>query len=243
MQSSIDLDDFIKQNQIGKGSFGKVYLVKEKRTGNIYAAKISLNDVNYQLNKIPIDIIREVNIISKFNHSSILKFKGYSPVDFKKNPRPVILTEYASNGSLENLIQYEKKSNTNFKFTDTRKLIIIYGIASGMAYLHSNDIINRDLKPANILIDEFLIPKIAAFGFSKVKHSNFESMTIDKSFTSIKGTPIYISPEIWKKHEYGKASDVYSFAFIVYEILMNEKPFLNDNLLSILLKVSQKFDE
>ena len=144
------------------------------------------------------------------------------------------------NGSLEDLILLEKNHNHLSNFNDTQKLIIIYGIASAMSYLHSHNIIHRDLKPENILIDDFFFPKIADFGLSKINHQRQESMTM-KSTDGIKGTPIYMSPEIWRNGEYSKASDVYAFAIIVYELITKEKPFENFNFFQIPLKISKGY--
>lgn len=136
----------------------------------------------------------------------------------------MIITEYASKSTLEDLISKERKSKTNEYLNDTLKLIIIYGIASSMSYLHSHNIIHRDLKPENILLDDFLHPKLADFGFSKFTDSSQENL---QSVIGTKGTPIYMSPEIWKKAEYSNACDVYAFALIVYEIITLEEPFKN----------------
>ena len=92
-----------------------------------------------------------------------------------------------------------------------------------MAYLHSHDVLHRDLKPENILTDDRLFPKILDFGLSKIIHSNF-SMTL-QSNASIKCTPAYLSPEIIENKEYTKASDVYAFGIIVYEIMMAKRAF------------------
>lgn len=219
---SLDIDDYIVQKQIGEGSFGKVFIVKEKKTGKLYAAKISFEKINESSEDTILNLSREVNIIAKLNHPSIIKFIGFSPINFRKKPKPVILTEFASNGSLNDLIKAERHSNSGTIFNSTLKLIIIYGIATAMSYLHKNDIIHRDLKPANILLNDFLFPKIADFGLSKIK-----SDTNDQSIAAIKGTPIYISPEIWVNMQYIKASDVYAFGLILYEIMTNEVPFKN----------------
>ena len=104
---TININDLILQRQIGEGSYGKVYLVKEKKTGNVFAAK-KLKDELYNINNESIlDLKREVNIISKLIHPAVIKFYGYSPTNFKNNPKPVI-TEYAANGSLlPNMLQMD----------------------------------------------------------------------------------------------------------------------------------------
>ncbi|KAK8876526.1 hypothetical protein M9Y10_006742 [Tritrichomonas musculus] len=229
--SQIDLSSYIKQNCIGSGSFGKVYKVKDKRTGRIYAAKISKKEINDDSSDLKTNISREVNIMSKIDHPSILKFIGYSPVNFKRQPKPVIVTEYSPNGTLKDLINSSRDSDDLNYFNPTYKIIMIYGIASALSYLHSHNIIHRDLKPDNILIDENNLPKIADFGLSKVNHSKL-SMT-NNSNLGLKGTPLYLSPEIWRSCEYNKPCDVYAFAFIVYEIITNERPFKDFNYLEL----------
>ena len=126
------LDNLILQKEVGSGSFGKVYQVKDKITGKIYAAKISRQSITEISHDSIINLFREVNIISKLNHPSVLKFIGYSPTNFKGKPKPVIITEYASNGSLDSLIHLQRNSPSQFTISPTRKLIIIYGIASSM---------------------------------------------------------------------------------------------------------------
>ena len=218
--ANLDLSKYIKQIKIGEGSFGIVYKVLEKETGNIYACKISKNEMSKKQDSQMINLTREISILSQLNHPSIMKFIGYSPINFRKVSKPVIITELLSNGSLEEVIELERKSCALSGWDDTKKLINIYGIASGVMYLHSLDIIHRDLRPGNILLDEFLCPKLCDFGLSK-------KIEEEKEKSGFKGTPAYVAPEIWKYNDYQKAGDVYAFSLIVYEIMTNEKPFKN----------------
>lgn len=237
---TFDLTQFKQISFIGNGSFGEVYKVEDTKSGELLAAKVSLRFLSESTDQSFRDLKREVDILSRTCHPSILRFVGFSPLNFHGEEKPVIITEFLANGSLFDIIELEKKGLSNSAWNDTRKLICIYGIASAMSYLHSNGIIHRDLKPANILMDDFLCPKIADFGLSKMNHQNKESMTAD-STTMIKGTALYIAPEIWTDMEYSPACDVYSFAIIVYEIMTCQEPWKNLNMLQIHNKVESGF--
>ena len=237
--NEIDLHQFIKKEKLGAGSFAEVYKVQEKETGFYYAAKISKNsideiDIKDDSNEELISLKREVNIMAGVNHPAIVAFKGFSFKDFHDEPRPVIVTEFMPNGTLADCIEWERKSMA--KWDDTLKLINIYGIASAMAYLHFHNIYHRDLKPGNILMDEDTHPKISDFGLSKVHHQNNESMTL-QSIAAVKGTPVYISPEVWENRNYSKESDVYAFGLIVFEIITGQNPFQGYDMVNLKMKV------
>lgn len=107
----------------------------------------------------------EANTLLQINHPSIIKYKGYSLFDFINREYPVIITEYAYKKNLykflyDKVYEYGKKKHI---LNDTEKLIIIYGVAAGMSYLHSNNILVRDLKMENICLDEHHYPKIICF--------------------------------------------------------------------------------
>ena len=162
--------------------------------------------------------------MSLLNHPCVLKFVGYYSTNFDEEPLPTIITELATNGSLKDIIHLESSGLSPDECTATKKLINIYGIAAGMAYLYSHDVLHRDLKPDNILIDEYLHPKISDFGLSKITFNLSASMN-KQSQAGIKGTPAYMAPEILSSEKYSKLSDVYAFSFVVYEIVTCETPF------------------
>lgn len=223
----LNLNDYILHNEIGQGAFGKVYKVKNKKNGMFFAAKISKSILDINADKFIGDISKEISILSTFNHPAVMKFIGFSPTNFKQKLKPVIIAELVPNGTLEDLINNQRrlvlnKSTDIHPLSDTKKLIITYGIASALKYLHENGIIHRDLKPANVLLDDFNCPKIADFGLSV---ANEQDDDLTKTANTIKGTPKYISPEIWQDQKYTPACDVYAFAITIYELYTLEKPF------------------
>lgn len=87
----LNLDDLTLQELIGQGSFGKVYKVKSKKSGEIYAAKISMEIIDDNSIDFITNLSREVKINSRLNHPSVLKFIGYSPINFKKKQSQLLL--------------------------------------------------------------------------------------------------------------------------------------------------------
>ena len=220
----IDLNNYKLLEKIGHGGYGDVYQIKNKKTGEIYAAKIFFKPISAINNVEKRSLYRELNIMAKITHPNIVKFIGFSPVNFHGENKPVILTELASNGSLEVILNKERKGMSLKYWDDTHKLIAIYSIASAMSFLHSHEIIHRDLKPENVLIDDLFHPKIADFGLSKFKELNQNNFN---SVSTTKGTPMYMAPEIWRDRIYTKAGDVYAYGMTLYELWTEIHPFNN----------------
>ena len=220
---TLDLSQFEKGTKLGEGSFGEVFEAIEKSTRNKYAAKISFTSIDENTQETIFNLFREVNINASMNHPSIIHFLGFSPTNFKNEPKPVIISELSTNGPLSNIIECEARGMSIPGWDSTKKLITIFGIASGMSYLHKHNILHRDLKPENILTDDRLFPKISDFGLSKRISNN--TTTTFQSKTAVKGTPSYLSPEIIKNQNYTKSGDVYAFGIIVYEIMMAKRAF------------------
>ncbi|OHS99034.1 hypothetical protein TRFO_08587 [Tritrichomonas foetus] len=211
----VDMSNFeMTSETVGRGSFSTVFLIKEKKPGNIYALKKCNVDTQFFTDDL-FAFFREVEILTKMHHETILPVLGFSTDDFS------IVTPYIRNGSLENIL------NQKVKLTNMQILKIILGIAVALRYLHSHSVIHRDLKPENVLINENFEPIVSDFGLSKL-FSGAVSDSIKRS-TNV-GTPLYTAPEIMNENEYSSKCDVYSFALVLYRITQREVPFLKNGI-------------
>ncbi|KAK8858250.1 hypothetical protein M9Y10_013351 [Tritrichomonas musculus] len=220
--------DFFSTNKL----FAEVYKVQQKENGHFYIANVSRPEDKDDDEQSP---MRMTKIIYNIDYPSVLEIIGYSKAKFENELRTVVITEYYPNGNLSDMINSEKSGNPFPGWNMTKKLISIYGIASGILYMHMRNYIHRDLKPSKIVMDESLFPKIR--GFNVLISCDDEAM--EKHF---KGTPEYMAPEILRREQSTKAMDVYSFAMIVYELITLKKPFEdihNTNIIKILQRVQQ----
>ena len=204
----VSLGDYEIYEKIGSGAFGTVYLCRKKCSASLFAAKFIA--ASEELNQTSFE--REVDNLKVLSHPFIVRLHGLvlpSPSD----NRFVVLTEYVAGGSLQDAI-----ANHPQWFDDTARAIIIYGIASGMSFIHSKNIIHRDLKARNVLLDEEHLPRICDFGSSRL-------VTEDTMSRTVQFTPFYAAPELFKKSPYSEKVDVYSFGVLVYEILTGKLAF------------------
>lgn len=218
---NIDLSKYEKNKLIGKGGCGEVYLIKEKDTGKEFAAKVITMSHNSS------QIIKNgISIMMGSNNPTIIKIRGYSSSDFEKKANTTIIMDYYPNKSLSNIIRMVKQHQAPEEYTDTKRQMILIGIARGMKYLHDRNIVHLDLSPDNILMDEELNPVITDFDFSQILKVGQKSTS---SFFG--GKTIYMAPEVIKKEPYDFKADVYSFGIIMYEVITDHFPYpdLEDN--------------
>ena len=161
----------------------------------------------------------EIDLLSKMNHSNIIKYYG----SYTKGKKLNIVLEYCRGGSLLTLL----KTFRHFEENIIRRYIS--QILDGLEYLHCHNIIHRDIKCANILIDKDGICKLTDFGGAKIIK---EEMNV---YSSMQGTPNWMAPEIIKSLEETRYSDIWSIGCTIIEMFQGEPPY-NDkkNPLSVL---------
>ncbi|KAK8835740.1 hypothetical protein M9Y10_040559 [Tritrichomonas musculus] len=140
----------------------KIYKARSKINNNTKYFIISTADAleHYSFEMI-IDLYHMVNIMTKLNYPSILKFIGFSKTNFKNKQKPTIVTEYS-----KYIIDVDFSNNP---------LIVIYGIASAISYLHSHGILHRNLGIEHIYLDKLFHPKLTGFDYSVDISANLAS--------------------------------------------------------------------
>ena len=153
-------------------------------------------------------------MLSLLHHENIIKTYGATiKLNLRESSLFYIINEYATHGSLEMYISKGllKKNKTSIQRS------ITLDIVKGLDYLHGMNILHRDLKPANILLGENEKAKISDFGLS--------TFVKEKENDVILGSFKWMSPERFEKKKYGKESDIYSLAIILWQIFECDEPF------------------
>ncbi|KAL6268889.1 hypothetical protein ACE6H2_025800 [Prunus campanulata] len=159
------------------------------------------------------DFRQEVSIWHKLDHPNITKCIGATT----DTDSASVITEYLSGGTLKAfLIQHRKKK---LPLKTVKRLAV--DLAKGLSYLHSKNIVHRDVKTENVLLDKDGRVKIADFGVARLEASNLVEMT---GYT---GTPGYMAPEVLESKPYNRKCDVYSFGICLWEMYCCDMPYPN----------------
>ncbi|CAD8181669.1 unnamed protein product [Paramecium octaurelia] len=211
--SKVTFDSFEVIKELGSGAFGKVFLVKHKADGGQFAMK-ALKKKTLILKKQIKYAITEANVLKMCQHPFILKLH----FAFQTPNYLYLVLDYCKGGDLSYHIANQGK------FTEEATRFYAAEILLAIEYLHTKDIIYRDMKPENILLDNKGHVKLADFGLSK------EGVTDQDKAKSFCGSPAYLSPDILSQKGAGKPSDIYGIGCVMYEMMTGESPYYNDDI-------------
>ncbi|XP_042061188.1 serine/threonine-protein kinase STY46-like [Salvia splendens] len=193
------------ESKIASGSYGDLY--KGTFCSQEVAIKIIKTErLNMELQK---EFAQEVYIMRKVRHKNVVQFIGACT----RPPKLCIVTEYMSGGSV---YDYLHKQRGTFKLPALLKVAI--DVSKGMSYLHQNNIIHRDLKAANLLMDENEVVKVADFGVARV-------ISQSGVMTAETGTYRWMAPEVIEHKPYDHKADVFSFGVVLWELLTGKIPY------------------
>ncbi|KAF7126845.1 hypothetical protein RHSIM_Rhsim11G0194500 [Rhododendron simsii] len=192
------------ETKVASGSYGDLY--KGTYCSQEVAIKVLKPErIDSNLQK---EFAQEVFIMRKVRHKNVVQFIGACT----KPPTFCIVTEFMSGGSV---YDYLHKQKGTFKLPSLLRVAL--DISKGMNYLHQNNIIHRDLKAANLLMDENEVVKVADFGVARVK-SQTGVMTAET------GTYRWMAPEVIEHKPYDHKADVFSFGIVLWELLTGKLP-------------------
>ncbi len=200
-------------SKLGSGSFGNVFLAENKYTKEKVAMKI-IKKANKDLLSDG-EIKDEIDILKNLEHPDIVRIIE----SFNTRESYVLVTEYCEGGEL-----YDQVKN---QLSETQIAVIFKQLLSGLAYLHSHNIVHRDLKLENILIQEIEKSKTTGEDLFNIKIIDFGTARIfsnKKKPQSIVGSSYYIAPEVLRQH-YNKECDLWSVGVILYMFIVGHAPF------------------
>jgi len=237
-KSSWDDLSYMKGAMIGQGSFGTVYLALHAITGELMALKQvempSSNNtaMDAKKNNMVEALKREIDLLRELKHPNIVQYLGSNSDDTHLN----IFLEYVAGGSVATmLVNYGSLPEpliSNF----------VRQILNGLAYLHSKDIIHRDIKGANILVDNHGSVKISDFGISKRVESTLRTSTTPGlkrggPRVSLQGSVFWMAPEVVKQTAYTRKADIWSLGCLIVEMFTGSHPHPNCTQLQAIFKI------
>ncbi|KAI1355627.1 mitogen-activated protein kinase [Xylaria sp. FL0043] len=233
---SWDDNKWMKGALIGQGSFGSVYLALHAVTGELLAVKQveapspGANSQTDARKKSMIEALkREIGLLRDLRHPNIVQYLGCGSSNEYLN----IFLEYVPGGSVQTML------NSYGALPEPLVRSFVRQILEGLSYLHNRDIIHRDIKGANILVDNKGTIKISDFGISKkLEASNILSgANNNKNRPSLQGSVFWMAPEVVKQTSYTRKADIWSLGCLVVEMMTGQHPFPDCSQLQAIFKI------
>ncbi|CAH1249904.1 MAP3K2 [Branchiostoma lanceolatum] len=210
---------------LGQGAFGQVYLCYDADTGRELALKqVHLDPKNVEASKEVKALECEIQLLKNLQHERIVQYYGC----IQDENRLCIFMEYMPGGSVKDQIRQYGALTENVTRKYTRQIL------EGILYLHSNMIVHRDIKGANILRDSSGNVKLGDFGASK----RIQTICSATGMRTVTGTPYWMSPEVINGEGYGRKADIWSIGCTVVEMLTEKPPWFDYEPMAAIFKIA-----
>uniref|UniRef100_A0A3Q3G1F2 Calcium/calmodulin-dependent protein kinase IGa n=1 Tax=Labrus bergylta TaxID=56723 RepID=A0A3Q3G1F2_9LABR len=202
-----DVFEFL--GKMGSGTFSDVFMVRERKTGELYALKcLKKKHLTHS------NLENEINVLRRIKHENVVGLEDF----YESRTHYYLVMQLVSGGELFDRILDKGV------YTEKDASTVIRQVLEAVSYLHENSIVHRDLKPENLLYyntDENAKIMVSDFGLSKTLEHGVMSTAC--------GTPGYVAPEVLAQKPYSKAVDCWSIGVITYILLCGYPPFFEDN--------------
>ena len=221
-RSSVRRGKWTLGSRIGEGSFGVVHVGMNNLTGKLMAVKsMNIPSSSSSTSRQLMDDLRlEIDLMKSFEHPNIVRYIGCE-MDKKKQVLH-IFQEWVPGGSVASLLH---------KFGPFPLAVVrsyLHQVFVGLAYLHENHILHRDIKGGNILVNDEGIVKLADFGASKRMHVTANGTVVDvedmMANMTMRGTPYFMAPEVFEEN-YGPKADVWSCGCVAHQMCTTDPPW------------------
>ncbi|XP_050237460.1 LEAF RUST 10 DISEASE-RESISTANCE LOCUS RECEPTOR-LIKE PROTEIN KINASE-like 1.2 isoform X2 [Mercurialis annua] len=197
-------NNFDSAKELGEGGFGTVYYGTLKDGRSVAVKRLYENNF-----KRVEQFMNEVDILTRLRHQNLVSLYGCT----SRHSRELLLVyEYISNGTVADHLHGERAKPGELPWSTRIKIAV--ETANALTYLHASDIIHRDVKTNNILLDNNFVVKVADFGLSRLF-----PMHVTHISTAPQGTPGYVDPEYHQCYQLTDKSDVYSFGVVLIELI------------------------
>ncbi|XP_063053194.1 interleukin-1 receptor-associated kinase 4 isoform X2 [Engraulis encrasicolus] len=217
-------------NKIGEGGFGVVFKGFLNNTRVAVKKLNSMDDISPD--ELQIQFNQEIQTLMVLKHTHLVNMVGFSC----DSESPCLVYEFMPNGSL--LDRLACLDNTP-PLSWHRRYVIAVGTAKGLEYLHSNHHVHRDVKSANILLDDKFVAKISDFGLTRASSKRTSSTVMTEK---IVGTTAYMAPEALRG-EITPKSDIYSFGVVLLEIVSGLPPVDEEREPKLLIEVREEIED
>ncbi|XP_046858995.1 RAC-alpha serine/threonine-protein kinase-like [Xenia sp. Carnegie-2017] len=223
------LEDFTILKVLGKGTFGKVMLAKQKATNELFALKVLKKEVIVAKDEV-FHTLTENRVLQLCKHPFLTELR----FSFQTRDRLVFVMEYVNGGELFFHLSKERV------FPEERSKFYASEIILAVEYLHEQNVVYRDLKLENLLLDSEGHIKITDFGLCK------EEISFGATTKTFCGTPEYLAPEVLEDNDYGRSVDWWGVGIVMYEMMCGRLPFYSRDhevLFELILTEDVKFPQ